>query len=104
MSTILWIIVFTLVLLSVTYWNTVRDAQKEMFASKKIPEFQWGTMNQADNACKAAMDKCKDPFCVDFETGTGPLIDCTKEYVKFFGETDGLIPTYKSGDWSGFSF
>jgi hypothetical protein len=102
MSTLLLIIASIIVLLLVTYWNTIRDT--EHFESKTVPEFEWNTLNETDTSCKAAMDKCKDPFCMDFDTGTGPLMDCTKEYVKYFSETNGLIPTYQSGDWSGFSF
>ena len=104
MSTTLFLIGIIVLLLLKTYWNTIRDSNREQFESKRIPEFDFKTMDKTDKACKAAMDKCKDAFCIDFDTGTGPLIDCVKEYVGFFGETDGLIPTYKTGDWSGFSF
>lgn len=97
--------VMAVVLVVVTYLNTVFEMKKarEHFESKTIPEFNFDTFKQPDAACKAAMSKCKDPFCVDFDTGTGPLMDCVKEYVGYFSETNGLIPSYQSGDWSGFS-
>lgn len=104
-----YILIAIIVLIIGTYWNTMIDIQKqkedaEHFASKSIPEFDWKTLEQHDKACKAMMDKCKDPFCIDLATGRGPLMDCIKEYGDYFGQTNGLIPSYKSGDWSGFSF
>jgi hypothetical protein len=80
-------------LLILTYINTIKD-EKEYFASKTIPEFDGKSFGIHNKACKAAMDTCKDPFCINFKTGKGPLIDCAMEYKKFFTKKGGLIPPY----------
>lgn len=104
MDTLLKLVGIAVILLILTYINTVNDVKKEEFLSKTIPEFNWKSFKQHDKACAASIKKCKDAFCMNFNTGKGPLIDCTNEYVKYFSKTNGLIPTYSSGDWSGFSF
>ena len=105
MNTLLKLVGIAVILLILTYINTVNDAkkEKEAFASKTIPEFQWKSFEQHNKACAAAMKRCKTPFCINLNTGKGPLMDCTNEYLNYFTKTNGLIPTYQSGDWSGFS-
>lgn len=83
----------TIVLLVITYINTIRD-QKEPFASPTIPEFNFKSLSVHNKACKAAIETCNTPFCIDFKSGKGPLMDCTNEYLAYFSKKNGLIPTY----------
>lgn len=103
MNTLLKLVGIAVILLVLTYINTVNDAKKEEFLSKTIPEFKFKTYQQTFKACDAAMKRCNTPFCVNLNTGTGPLITCAKEYMNYFSKTNGLIPTYSSGDWGKFS-
>ena len=103
MNTLLNLVAITVILLILTYINTVNNAEKEEFLSKTIPEFKFKSYQQTFKSCDAAMKRCKTAFCMDFNKGTGPLLTCAKEYMNYFSKSDGLIPTYSSGDWGKFS-
>ena len=93
MESKLVLIGLVIALLILTYINTVKDS-KETFASPVIPEFDYKAFTPHNNACKATMATCKDAFCINWKTGTGPLMDCAKEYKNFFTKSNGLIPSY----------
>lgn len=103
MSRYLWMILLAMVLVVATA-SLAYETPKEPFASKRAPESNLASFKEHDKACQQSMDRCNTPFCINLKTGTGPLLDCAKEYIAYASKKDGLIPTYQTGDWAMFSF
>ena len=102
MNKLLILFLSTIVLLSVTYYLTIRDNSNENFTSENIPEFNYSKLKVTEKACEAAMKRCRSgmPFCLN--SRGGPLLDCVREYGNFFSKD--WIPSYSKGDWDKFSF
>lgn len=92
--------ILIVILLSITYIKVVSTGT-EGFAT--APEFTWDSFKIHNKACKAAMDRCNTPFCIKSD-GSGPLMDCIREYKAYATKTNGLIPSYTDADWVGFTF